>query len=190
MLRYVVILISIVFSTAAMAEGLSYNYVQGAYQRVEIDFPGGDVDGDGFGIGGSFEINDMWHAFASYSTSDLDFGVDFDQLAFGAGFSSGLNDNVDLVARLAYVQVDASVSGFGSADDDGFGISVGLRGMVAERVELEGYVDYVDLDDSGDDTSFNGAAWYKVSDNFNAGLQVGFGDDVTSWGIAGRLFFD
>ena len=35
----------------AMAEGLSYNYVQLDYQRVDIDESGVSVDGDGFGVG-------------------------------------------------------------------------------------------------------------------------------------------
>ena len=175
--------------TPALADGPSYNYIQGSYERVEIDAVGGDVDGNGFGIAGSFEITDLWHAFASYGTAEFDFSVDFDQLTIGGGIHSPLNENVDLVFNLAYIQLDASAFGF-SADDDGFGASLGLRGNVAERVELEGFIDYVDLDSSGDDTSFRGAAWYAFTDAFSAGLQLGFGDDATSFGIGGRFFFD
>ena len=35
----------------ALADGLSYNYLEGSFQRVDIDSP--NIDGDGFSIGGS-----------------------------------------------------------------------------------------------------------------------------------------
>ena len=189
MLRSSGLLILMMFVAPAFADGPSYNYFLGTYQDIEIDGVGGDIDGDGLGIAGSVEIADSWHGFASYTSADFDFSVDFDQLAIGGGYHSPLNENVDLVARLAYIQLDASALGF-SADDDGFGVSVGMRGNVAERVEVEGYIDYTDLDSSGDDTSFSGAAWYEFTDSFSGGMQLGFGDDVSSWGIAGRFFFD
>lgn len=173
----------------ALAEGPSYNYIEAGYERVEIDDAFGDVDGDGFGIGGSFEIGDQWQVIASYGSADFDFDVDLDQLVIGGGFHSPVSDNVDVVANLVYVRLDASAFGF-SVDDDGFGASIGLRGMAAPQVELEGYVDYIDLDDSGDDTSFRGAAWYYFTESFAAGVQLGAGDDTTSYGIGARLFFD
>ena len=189
MLRSSGLLILMLLAAPAFADGPSYNYIQGSYEDIEIDTPGGDVDGDGLGVAGSVEFADTWHGFVSYASADFDFSVDFDQLLIGGGYHSPINDNVDLVARLAYIQLDASALGF-SADDDGFGIAVGLRGQVAERVEAEGYIEYTDLDSSGDDTSFSGAAWYEFTDKFSLGLQLGFGDDISSWGIAGRFFFD
>lgn len=189
MLRSSAVVLLTAFAVPALAEGPSYNYIEGAYERVEVDDAFGDIDGDGFSIAGSFEIGDMWQMVASYGSADFDFDVDLDQLAIGGGIHTPLSDNVDFVANLVYVRVDASAFGF-SVDDDGFGASIGVRGMAAERVELEGYIDYVDLDDSGDDTSFRGAAWYGFTDTFSLGLQLGSGDDTTSYGIGARLYFD
>ena len=190
MLRYIAALSALAFAAPAFADGPSYSYIEGNYERVEFDDDfTSDVDGDGFGIGGSFAINHQWHLFGNYSTADLDFGVDLDQLQLGGGFHTPLNDNVDFVAEFSYVRVDASTN-FGSADDDGFGLSLGVRGLAADRLELAGWVDYVDLDDSGDDTSIRGEAWYNFTQNFALGFTASAGDDVTQYGIGGRVYFD
>lgn len=172
----------------AAAEGLSYDYIEGWYQDVELDASGTDIDGDGFGIGGSVEFADSWRLFASYGTNDFDFGVDQDAYSVGVGFFTPVGNNVDFVADVAYVSVEFD-SILGSGDDDGFGLSAGFRGMVSDAVELAGGVNYVDLDDSGDDTSFEIEGWYYFSPQFAVGLGAEFGDDVTSYGINGRVYF-
>lgn len=177
------------FTAPALADGLSYNFVEGFYERVEIDSGITDVDGDGFAIGGSFEIGDMWQVIGSYSTADLDFGLDYDQLMLGGGFHAPVTDNVDLVANFMYVRIDVGGTG-GDTDDDGLGMSVGLRGFAAPRLELGGFVDYVDLDDAGDDTSIRGQAWYYLTPDFALGLDISSGDDITTWGLGGRYYFD
>lgn len=190
MLRYLAAVSVLTLMTPALADGVSYDYIEGSYERVEFDDDfSGDFDGDGFGIAGSFALTDQWHLFAGYSTAGLDFDVDLDQLRLGGGFHTGLTNNVDLVAELAYVRLDASTS-FGSVDDDGFGLSVGVRGMSADRLELAAFVDYLELDDSGDDTSLRGEAWYNFTETFALGFTASAGDDVTQYGIGGRVFFD
>lgn len=191
MLRSLAYVSLLAVAAPALAEGPNWNYIEGSYERVEFDddVGGFDVDGDGFGIAGSFEIADSWHAFASYGSADFDFDIDLDQLVIGGGLHTPISDNTDFVANLAYVRVDASALGF-SVDDDGFGASIGVRGMMSPQVELEAYVDYVDLSDSGDDTSFRAAGWYSFTENFAAGLQIGTGDDTTSYGIGARVYFD
>ena len=190
MFRNIAVLTALAFAASALADGVSYNYIEGSYQRVEFDDDfSGDFDGDGFGIGGSFALNDQWHLFADYVTADLDFGVDLDQLAIGGGFHTPVSNTVDFVAEFSYVRLDAS-SGFASVDDDGFGLSAGLRGMGADRLELAGFIDYIDLDQSGDETSLRGEAWYNFTETFALGFTAEAGDDVTQYGIGGRIFFD
>lgn len=189
MLRITGIALFCALAAPALAEGPSYNYVEGAYQRVDIDLGPADVDGDGFRIGGSFEIGEMWQVVANYGMADLDFDVDFDQLSLGGGFHAPVTDNVDFVANFVYVRVEASAGGF-DADDDGLGMSIGLRGFAADRLELAGFIDYVDLDDSGDDTSIRGQAWYSFTREFALGFDLSSGDDVTTYGIGARYYFD
>jgi len=187
MLRSIAVMTLLVLSVPAMAQGISYNYIEGSFNQVELDDSIVDVDGDGFGIGGSFEVADQFHVFASFDTTDFDFDVDLDETKIGGGFHTSLSPNVDFVANLAWVRFDASGPG-GSIDDDGFGASIGLRAMAGSNVELAGAIEYVDIGD-GDDTSINGEAWYNFSETFAVGLNVGLGDDITRYGIGARLYF-
>ena len=41
-----------------------------------------------------------------------------------------------------------------------------------------------------DDTSFGVAGWYTVTGNLALGLGADFGDDISSFGVGFRLYFD
>ncbi len=189
MRRIFLILAAATLAAPAMADGLSYNYLEGGYQRIDLDDDVFDIDGDGFGIGGSFELGRNAFMFASYGTADFDFGIDLDELSAGVGYHVPVGTNTDFVASIAYVRAEADASGFGSVDDSGIGASIGLRSMVTDTVEVFGNINYVDLDDSGDETSFTGGAWFNVTDTFALGVSAGFGDDTTTYGAGARLYF-
>lgn len=172
----------------ALAQDLNYNFIELGYVEFDLDDDIVDVDGDGFGIGGSFEIGETMFVTVGYSSADFDFDIDFDQLSVGLGLHAPISNNVDFIGEISYVSAEASAFGF-SEDDDGFGASVGIRGMVSQAVELEGSIDYIDLDDAGDDTSFGIGVWYYFNEYFALGLQGDFGDDISSYGIGGRMFF-
>ncbi|MDJ0712285.1 MAG: porin [Woeseiaceae bacterium] len=178
----------LVAATPAMAD-ISYNYIDLGYQRIELDGGGFDVDGDGFAIGGSFEIAEDWFVAAGYGTADFDFGVDLDQTAIGLGYKSEISPTSDVFATVSYVRAEVSATGFGSADDSGFGISVGVRAMMSDNFELNGSIGYVDLDDFGDGTSFNAAGLYSFNESFALGVDLGIEEDVTSYGLFGRIYF-
>jgi len=175
----------------AFAGGLSYNFVELGYQNAELDgdFAGISVDGDGYGISGSFEVGESWFILASYDTLDFDFGVDLDQLSIGGGFYMDLSDRADFYAALSYIQAEVSASGFGSADEDGYGVTVGMRGMVTDKVELSGSLSYSDLGDGADGTAFGAGALYSLTDTFALGVGLETDDDVTIYGIGARFYF-
>ena len=173
-------------SLPALAERPEYSFIDIGYQRVDIDVFDTSVDGDAYTLGGSIELGDMWQAFASYGTAEFDFNVDLDEFAVGGGFHGSLSPTSDFVLNLAYIRAEAS-SGIVSADDDGFGVSIGVRNMITPKVELAGFVNYVDV--GGDDYGFTGRAWYFLTEQFAVGANVGLSDDVTRYGIAGRFFF-
>ena len=190
MIRYVLVGVLVLSGAGAMADELSYSYVQASYQEVDIDVGGGsDADGDGYSFGGSVAIADQWYVFAEYASLDFQFGIDLSEVAVGGGWHTGVAENTDFFASLGYVTADAEFATF-DADDSGIGASVGLRSMVTDRLELTGSVSHVDLDAAGDGTAINGAAWYTVSGNIAVGLGVSFDDDVTSYGLGVRLYFD
>ena len=192
--RFILVLIAVMLAAPmlaapAMAEGLSYNYLQAGYQRVELDDDFLDVDGDGFGIGGSFEIGRNAYVFANYGTADFDFGVDFNELGAGIGYHMSVGTQTDFVASIGYIRGEAEAPGSPSVDDSGIAASIGLRSMVTDKLELFGSINYADLDDSGDETSVGAGMWYSVTDAFALGVSAGVGDDTNSYGLGARLYF-
>jgi hypothetical protein len=158
-------------ATPALAETPSFNFFQAGYVDVEIDFGEGfDVDGDGFDVGGAFEIGDNFFGFAIYRDIGLDFGIDVSTLQIGFGYHTGLSDNTSFFFRAGYAEADASLSGFGSEDESG-------------------YVAYADLGDDADDTTVGGQIWFNITDNFALGANISAGDDVTSYGAGLRFYF-
>lgn len=191
MLRYLSIGALMLSSATAMAEGPSYSYIQASYQEVEFDIGGGfgSADGDGFGVAGSVAINDSWYVFAGYSSAEIESVIDLNQFSIGAGWHSAINETTDWFVSVGYVGAEVSAPGFGSVDDTGFGVGLGMRSMINPKLELAGSINYADFGDGGE-TSLGLGAWYTISGNFAVGLGADFGDDVSGYGIGIRLYFD
>lgn len=173
---------------AADAAELRYDYAELRYLHAEIDDAGGDLDGNGFDIGGSLEIADNIHLFGSYQSLDFDFGIDSSALELGAGYMVRVAPQSDLVARVSYVDGEADAGGL-TADDAGLGLSGGFRRMFTPQIEGRIFINYVDLDDTGSDTSLELAGDYFFNEQFSAGLSLEFGDDETVFGLGGRYYF-
>ena len=196
MIRKLLALTLLALAAPAMAGDLSYTFVQGGYQRIDFDDDFiGSVDGDGFGLGFSFEVGENFFIAGSYGTAELDTDdilgrtVDYDRTDVGLGCRGAVADKTDFFGIVSWVKAEASTSGFGSQDDDGYGLTVGLRSMVTDKVELEGHLGYVDLGDSGDGTSVGVGALYEFTPTFAVGFDVDFDEDVTTYGIGGRIYF-
>ncbi len=181
-------LLLLAMSIPAMADTPTYNFINAGFQRVQLDGNGVDVDGDGFVIAGAYEIADNWHIVASYASTGFDFSVDLNQLQIGAGYHTDISDTTNFFANALYVDYEVDTGGFGSVDDSGFGLAIGLRSNISSTLELEGSITHIDIGDA-DGTTLAGAGWYKFSREFAVGLNAAIEDDVTAFGIAGRLYF-
>lgn len=187
MFRSTTAVLLLVASASAGAEGFDYNYLQLDYTNLEFDDI--SVDGDGFGISGSYAINPDWHVFAGYQGVGLDFGVDATMIGAGIGYNTELSPVVDAYARLSYQYIDLDAPGFGSADDSGLGLGIGLRFAASQDLELNAGIEYVDFGDGGDDTGFSAGALWKFTDAFALGLGGSWSDDVTAYTLSGRFYF-
>lgn len=167
---------------AAMAEGMSYSYVEADY--VDIDLDGGP-SGDGFGLRGSVGFLDNLFVFVDYTDASVS-AVDIETIAVGIGGHYPLGSNFDAVGRVGYTEADLSAGGFGSVSDDGYLLSLGLRGQVSQ-FELEGNVIYTDYSDGGDETAFEVAGRWNFTEMFSAGLGYRSGDDVNTFFAGVRL---
>jgi hypothetical protein len=185
----VVVLLASALPFAAAADEPRYTYLEGGYQFIDIDVGGGvDVDGDGFGIGGSVSVTDHIHLLASYSKVDLDFGIDASEYSVGVGGRLPVGPGVHLTGSVgwAWAKLDTP---FGDFDDDGIFLSGGVRWMATERVELNGELTYVDLDDAGDDTTLSIGLLFHLTPDLALGIGALFGDDVTGYQAGLRYYF-
>ena len=175
----------------AFAGDLSYNFIEIGYQKADLDddLAGFSIDGDGYGIAGAFEVGENWFIAVGYSALDFDFGVDLDQLSVGGGYHFGMSESTDFFATLSYLTAEISASGFGSLDEDGYGVAIGVRSLLTDKVELSGSIGYSDLGDGADGTAFNVGALYSLTENFAVGFDIGIDEDVTLYGIGGRFYF-
>lgn len=182
---------------AAHAEGPRYTYADLAYTHIKLDVAGRDRSGDGLSLGGSVAVAEMVHLFAGFTYAEFDFNsggfgnsdIDYRNLTLGAGFNYDISSTVDFVGRLAYVTAEARRASF-KVDEDGYGLSAGVRAMVTEQVELNGFVNYVDLgSDIGDDTSVSIGALYNFTDLFAVGLGGEFGGDARAITAGVRFYF-
>jgi len=173
----------------AQADGFDYTYVEVGYISADLDTAGISVDGDGFGINGSFAITDTYHLFAGYSTLGFDFSIDLNQLAVGGGMHFGLSPTIDFVGTLAYLDAEIEVPLLGGTvfSEDGFGIGVGVRGALNSSFEWEAGINYADV--GGSSTSFGLDGRYYFTDTVAAGAGVEFDDDATVYAIGMRVEF-
>jgi len=170
--------------SAFAASGPNYTFLEGGYRYIDVD----DFDdGDGIGIGGSLAATENVHLVAEYDTVELDNNIDFDTVFVGGGLNLPLDADFDLVARLGYVSAEVD-AGFGDVDDDGLGLQGGFRFMATEVFEVNAFIDYVDLDDSGDDTSLNLGAVYNFTPQFALGGVATFSDDVNGLAVNFRWY--
>lgn len=169
---------------AAGAADLSWDYVDVRYTGYEE--PG--ADGDGFGIAGAFSVNDQWYALGAYDDLGLEafgFDVDVSMWRLGMGYHAPIDGSVHGFAEVTYEAIEVSVLGF-SADDNGYGVRFGLRGMVTDALELSGGLRYVDVGSS--DTLISLGAVYNVTET--VALTANFEDgDSSLWGIGARFSF-
>jgi outer membrane usher protein FimD/PapC len=172
---------------AAQADSLGYSYWQLGYASVDVD--GLTDQMDGYAVGLSYEVTDRIFINAGYSdvgSTEAGFDIDEQDLSLGVGYAYPLTPNNDLIGRIGYVRAEAEIESLGSGSDDGYSLGVGWRGRPLDSIELEAAVNYIDLSDAGDTTSFGlGAFWYFTP---QVALAVGgsYNDDATSYTIGVR----
>jgi hypothetical protein len=161
---------------AALAEDMSYSFVDLAYVDTEVDGVGPSLDG--FGLRGSVGFAENWFAFGEFAAQSVS-GVDLDTYAVGIGGHYRLAESLDLVGRLGWTKVEVSSGPF-DVDDDGYLVDLGLRGRVGDAVELEGGARYTDFSDGGDATSLFFGGRFHFNETWALGAEYQDGDDTSS----------
>lgn len=169
-------------TSSAMANEPSFSYVSANY--VELDEA--DTTFDGFEAELSGRVGQ--YLFISGSYAQLSGGwadisnVDFD-IAYGRlGIIFGETDHVAFYAgpQVQYINADFGLGSDGdfeltSESSTDYGAFGGARVMLTSRVELNGEISYVDMDDE-DYTSYAAGARIYLTPNLAATGQMKFGD--------------
>lgn len=161
---------------AAMADDMSYSFVDAGYVSTDID---NAPTADGFGVRGSAGFGENWFVTANYTGQSVQ-GVDLTTYGVGFGGHYGLTEALDLVGSIGYIKAEVDAGGGLNADDDGYSVNLGLRGRVGDAVELEGGVNYVDFSDGGDDTGLYVGGRFHFNETWALGAEYQSGDDVST----------
>lgn len=187
---------------AAPAEELSYSYIEGGYQRLDID----DIaEGNGGALNASLAITDKLHVFGGYSRhteettlavdpafGELRLDTDINLYRVGLGFNHSFNERLDLVVRGAYERAHADfaasddVGGSGSFDGkvEGYSAEAGVRSLLADRFEgwaLVGYADLGDVELAGEDFDTDENEDDQVYGRLGAKFAI-----TPVWGVVGE----
>lgn len=153
--------------TAAAAEGLSYNYVEGDYAKTDVDAG----KADGWGVKGSYGFLPNVHAFGEFSQQETDIGKQkFDQWRVGVGYNQAIAASTDFVGRVAYNRFDQK-HGLGF---NGYSAEAGIRtafGQHAEVYAFAGYEDYNKKRGINPEGQFYGRLGGQVKLNQNWGIN-------------------
>jgi hypothetical protein len=180
MLRSTMVILLLTLSASASAEDFDYTFLAAGYGVVNFDAI--NADGDGFNLGGSYAINSDYHVFFDYQGASLDSGVDASSFGAGFAYNRGLSPQVDFVASLSYEYRE-----FGSADDTGLGVGLGLRFAASDVLELNAGIKLYNFDNN--DTGFALAALYDVNEQFSVGVSGDWTDDISTFSLVGRMYF-
>lgn len=172
-------------ASAAHADTLSYTYVDAGVLSTELD--DGDLDGEGPFVRGSLSVHQNAFLFAEVSDIGYDNNVDGFTWAVGGGGRVALNSQFDLVGKLGYVRVDFDVPG-GDFSDSGYLVSALVRAFVVDKLELEGGVRHVNMDDLDSDTALVAEGRYFFTPRIAGGVHLQAGDN-TAFGIHARFTF-
>ena len=176
------------FSPGTLFAQMNYSAFEINLADVDINQGPFNVDGDGFEIAGSYEVSDKIFVFGRWQDQDLDFGIDGRKLEFGGGLHLPINDRLDFVATLSYLDLEAELGNL-SADDDGLALGAGVRGRVSDSVQVDLGLKLIDLDDSGSDTGITLGGRYYFTDRLAVAAGAEFTDDIDTFSVGFRAEF-
>jgi opacity protein-like surface antigen len=167
-----------------------FNYTFVDISFVDIDFDVGpvSVDGDGFAVSGAFTVGESFFIGGSYNDADFDFNIDGEITRIGGGYFHSLNEDMDFVATFGFIDAEVGVGPF-SAGDDGLTLGGGIRVALADSVEVDAMLEYVDMDSGGSDTGAIVRGRYYFNEGLAVAGQVDLGKDIETFRIGVRWEF-
>ena len=181
---YMVAVLMLALSSNVFSKEISYDYIQGTYVSITDSSLGVDVDAYGFAASGSFSISPNIAITALYGTVNFDriLGIDVDATEFDIGITAhtSIAPSTDIFGNFSVINGEIEASdGFTtiSDDDTGNSISIGIRHMATDKIEVTGGFTRVDIFDDTANTFGFGVRFYS-SEKLSIGIGYSTGDDV------------
>lgn len=170
---------SFLCAPAVFAASPDFNYVEGGY--TELEFDNSNFEPDGIKVSGSASVSK--NLFLNGSYSDASDGADYNQLSLGLGYRVAANSNTDVYGIVSYEELE-----IGKSDDNGYGLTAGVRSFVTANIELDGGLSYIDIDNN-DETFLNLGASYYITPVAAVNLAYRTSDDIDMLTLSGRYSF-
>lgn len=141
-------------ASASPAGSFEWLYVADSTFESSINQGGqtfsGEEDGDGYGFRAQLMPAEMLVITTEYRTArDLDVsGGNFDQIRAGLGVPLHLQNNVVLMARAEYLEIDFAAQGSQIDDEEGFGIHADGSIALAPEFQIYGSLGFLSFSDA------------------------------------------
>lgn len=148
--------------------GLSYNEVGIGYGTNSVTVSNKDYRFSGLGVGGTFLVHENIYITASHyapTASINNVNVDLTQTSFGAGARFKMAASTDAYVEYQYIDAKVATSS-ASEKSTGNGFIVGLRTLLAPKVEGDIYTGYAKLKNSDSSTTVGIGLGFRAADNF------------------------
>jgi hypothetical protein len=188
-------LAALALSGPAMADNLSYTYLEGGLFGDNIDDPDNnlnDLRGSGLDLKASWAINRALFGFGNLSgteyeyrnepTDDYDFSAG--KLGLGLGVHFPIGRRVDVVTgfSLQRLRLENDTANT-TLNEDGWGMDLGLRGMIGERLQWTVSWHNVDYGRDNEDSSWSTGFRYYFTRTFAMGLDLASTDENQASGL-------
>ncbi len=153
---------ALLLASASGVEAASprYKYIEGGWLKVDPDQIGSE---NGFFFGGMFDLR-SFHFFGEYGDPG-----NFEVWQAGGGWHGLFGERLDLVLQAAFIDFDF---------DDGLRLSAGIRWMLLEQLEVNGFIHHTDLDKFSDQDTIALNGIWDLTPRFGVGAGFEGGDDI------------
>ena len=181
-ISFAIAAVSLFSSASVMAKNvISYNYAGIQYIEQEVDDY--DCNQDGLRLGGSFELNDDFFVLGAYS--DVSGGrCGSENLSAGLGYRTLFGADSSIYGALSVE--NTSVDGHGESDS-GLIAAAGIRGFVANNLELKAQLAHHTAFDGN--TVLSGGVAYWFVPNFSVTGDLGLGSESSEIAVGLRVSF-
>ena len=190
---------TLLFSSTSLVSAETFNYTNvGIFygiHTVDVEGVSENFEGDGVGVNLSIAVLPNVALNASYASSSLDFSVpgttakvDIDGIGLGAYYHVPITNTADYFVGINFLQFESDLKVNGtlasSENVNGNSVFLGVRSMVANKIEINALVDRSDIEGSINTSVQLGSAYY-IDKSISLDVSYSFDDDgnTLSFGV-------